>query len=79
MSMKCNLGGRLIKDIFLQDNGLNWSWVSEYDFDIEGELLEPVNSLWYLGLEVVPYRIVTHATNTLKDKPKNALNPLLAP
>ena len=46
-------------------------------FNINGEPLEPVKSFCYLGFEVVPSGIVTHAMNTLNDKAKKALHPLL--
>ena len=46
-------------------------------FTINGESLEPVKSFCYLGFEVVPSGIVTHAMNTLNDKAKKALHPLL--
>ena len=46
-------------------------------FHIGGEPLEPVRSFCYLGFEVVPSGIVTHAMNTLNDKAKKALHPLL--
>ena len=47
-------------------------------FNIGGETLEPVKSFCYLGFEVVPSGIVTHAMNTLNDKAKKALHPLLS-
>ena len=46
-------------------------------FTISGEPLEPVKSFCYLGFEVVPSGIVTYAMNTLNDKAKKALHPLL--
>ena len=47
-------------------------------FHIGGEPLEPVKSFCYLGFEVVPSGIVMHAMNTLNDKAKKALHPLLS-
>ena len=60
-SMIFNTAGRLINTIF----------------NINGEQLEAVKSFCYLGFEVVPSGIVTHARNTLVDKAKKALHPLL--
>ena len=56
-----NLGGRLI----------------DKKFYINGEPLEPVKSFCYLGFEVVPSGVVTHAKEVLNDKAKKALHPLL--
>ena len=61
-SMIFNTAGRLIKTPFY----------------INGEHLEPVKSFCYLGFEVVPSGIVTHAMNTLNDKARKALHPLLS-
>ena len=61
-SMIFNIAGRLIKT----------------NFFINGEPLEPVKSFCYLGFEVVPSGIVTHAMNALNDKSKKALHPLLS-
>ena len=61
-SMIFNIAGRLIKT----------------NFFINGEPLEPVKSFCYLGFEVVPSGIVTHAMNVLNDKAKKALHPLLS-
>ena len=60
-SMIFNLGGRLI----------------DKKFYINGEPLEPVKSFCYLGFEVVPSGVVTHAKEVLNDKAKKALHPLL--
>ena len=60
-SMIFNTGGRLIKT----------------NFYINGEALEPVKSFCYLGFQVVPSGIVTHAQEVLNDKAKKALHPLL--
>ena len=60
-SMIFNNSGRLIKK----------------EFKIDDETLEPVKSFCYLGFEVVPSGIVTHAMNTLSDKAKKALHPLM--
>ena len=60
-SMIFNRGGRLIKTKFYMN----------------GEALEPVKSFCYLGFEVVPSGIVTHAQKVLNDKAKKALHPLL--
>jgi hypothetical protein len=60
-SMIFNTGGRLIKTKFY----------------INGEALEPVKSFCYLGFQVVPSGIVTHAKEVLNDKAKKALHPLL--
>ena len=57
-----NTAGRLIKT----------------QFYIDGELLEPVKSFCYLGFEFVPSGVVTHAMNTLNDKARKALHPLLS-
>ena len=46
-------------------------------FNINGEPLEAVKSFCYLDFEVVPSGIVTRAMNTLTDKAKKALHPLL--
>ena len=46
-------------------------------FYMNGEALEPVKSFCYLGFEVVPSGIVTHAQKVLNDKAKKALHPLL--
>ena len=46
-------------------------------FYINGEALEPVKSFCYLGFEVVPSGIVSHAKDVLNDKAKKALHPLL--
>ena len=59
--MVFNAAGRLIKT----------------QFNINGEFLEPVKSFCYLGFEIVPSGIVTHAMNTLNDKAKKALHPLM--
>ena len=56
-----NSGGRLI----------------DKKFYINGEPLEPVKSFCYLGFEVVPSGVVTHAKEVLNDKAKKALHPLL--
>ena len=53
-----NAGGRLIKR----------------QFKINGETLESVKRFCYLGFEVVPSGIVTHAMNTLNDKAKKSLH-----
>ena len=47
-------------------------------FYINNEPLEPVKTFCYLGFEVVPSGIVTRAMNTLNDKAKKALHPLLS-
>ena len=60
-SMIFNVSGRLIKS----------------SFNIGGEPLEAVKSFCYLGFEVVPSGIVTHAMNVLNDKAKKALHPLM--
>ena len=60
-SMIFNLGGRLI----------------DKKFYINDEPLEPVKSFCYLGFEVVPSGVVTHAKEVLNDKAKKALHPLL--
>ena len=46
-------------------------------FTIDGEPLEAVRRFCYLGFEVAPSGIVTHAMNTLNDKAKKALHPLM--
>ena len=60
-TMTFNLAGRLIKNKFF----------------IKGKLLEPVNSFCYLGFEICPSGTVKHAMNTLHDKAKKALRPLM--
>ena len=60
-SMIFNVAGRLI----------------DTKFTINGETLEPVKSFCYLGFEVVPSGVVTHAMNILSEKAKKALHPLL--
>ena len=45
-------------------------------FYINNEPLEPVKTFCYLGFEVVPSGIVTHAKNALNDKAKKALHTL---
>ena len=60
-TMIFNAGGRLIKR----------------QFKINGETLESVKRFCYLGFEVVPSGIVTHAMNTLNDKAKKALHALM--
>ena len=46
-------------------------------FSIEGQLLESVNTFCYLGFEVKPSGTVKHAMNTLQEKAKKALQPLM--
>ena len=46
-------------------------------FHLNGEHLEPVRSFCYLGFDVVPSGITTHAMNILNDKGRKALHPLL--
>ena len=61
-SMVFNNGGRLIKT----------------KFKIDDETLEPVKSFCYLGFDIVPSGVVTRAMNTLCDKAKKALHPLMS-
>ena len=60
-SMVFNTAGRLINT----------------QFTIDGEPLEAVRRFCYLGFEVAPSGVVTHAMNTLNDKAKKALHPLM--
>ena len=60
--MVFNNGGRLIKT----------------KFKIDDETLEPVKSFCYLGFDIVPSGVVTRAMNTLCDKAKKALRPLMS-
>ena len=60
-TMTFNLSGRLEKK----------------EFNIKGKALEPVNSFCYLGFEICPSGTVKHAMNTLHDKAKKALRPLM--
>ena len=46
-------------------------------FNINNRKLEPVNSFCYLGFELKPSGTVKYAMNTLHDKAKKALRPLL--
>ena len=46
-------------------------------FNIESQLLESVNTFCYLGFEVKPSGTVKHALNTLHEKAKKALQPLM--
>ena len=59
--MTFNKPGRLIKS----------------EFYLNGKLLEPVNSFCYLGFEICPSGTVKSAMNTLLDKAKKAIRPLL--
>ena len=59
--MNFNLAGRLIK----------------HNYYIKGRPLESVNRFCYLGFEVCPSGTVKHAMNTLHDKAKKALRPLM--
>ena len=60
-TMIFNLSGRHIKKLFT----------------IEGKTLESVNTFCYLGFEVKPSGTVKHAMNTLNEKAKKALRPLM--
>ena len=46
-------------------------------FNIEGKALESVNTFCYLGFEVKSSGTVKHAMNTLNEKAKKALRPLI--
>ena len=46
-------------------------------FTIEGKTLESVNTFCYLGFEVKPNGTTKHAMNTLNEKAKKALRPLM--
>ena len=46
-------------------------------FTIEGKALESVNTFCYLGFDVKPSGTVKHAMNTLNEKAKKALRPLM--
>ena len=60
-TMIFNLSGRLLKT----------------EFNMKGKPLEPVNTFCYLGFEIAPSGTVKHAMNTLHDKAKKALRPLM--
>ena len=60
-SMIFNSSGRLIRK----------------EFKIDDETLKPVNSFCYLGFEVFPSGVVIHAMNTLSNKVKKDLHPLM--
>ena len=46
-------------------------------FSIKGKPLEPVNTFCYLGFELISSGTVKHAMNTLHEKAKKALRPLM--
>ena len=46
-------------------------------FNIKGKPLEPVNTFCYLGFDVIPSGTIKHAMNTLLEKAKKALHPLM--
>ena len=59
--MVFNNGGRLIRT----------------EFKIDSEVIELVKSFCYLGFEVIASGTVTHAMNTLNNKAKKAMHPLM--
>ena len=46
------------------------------NFTINNEVLEPVQTLCYLGFDIKSSGIVTHAMNSLYDKAYKAMRPL---